>query len=353
MARVRGDYSGRSQYELILDASVHSYSGSSVRYNYHLFAHSKQGWGSFSNDARPWALQVGGWSTSDSGGLPFAPGDYTGKTITLASGVTGWMSLSSGGQTLYAWHENNGVIGSAYTNTGTAPHVPPAPTPTSSSNPDQITHNSMRYRFSSAGHGGSSIIRWEIQYSKNSNFSGGTVITSTGTSTISGLDPDTTYYFRARGVNGMGTGPWSSSRSGKTAASVPSAPTNPSAELVGALIEVTWDPPTSDGGSPVTGYEVQYADNAGFADPSTPVSATSPKAFSLGLGEWFFRVRALNANGSGAWSSVVSDTVVRRGFPKFFDGEGWVVKPVKVYLDGEWVQKPIKAYTGSEWVTPE
>lgn len=352
MVRFRADYSGRPQYELILDVSVHSYSGDSVRWNWHLFAHSKQGWGSHSNDLRTWTVYIGSPGTSSGETrMNFGPSgnDYVGKTISFGSGTTGWVTLGASGHWMDGQHWNVPTFGGAMAG-GTAAHRPLSPTPIGV---DSATQSSLRYRFSSRGNGGSSIIRWEVQYSKNSNFSGGTIITSGGTSTVTGLDPDTTYYFRSRGINGEGTGAWSASSSAKTLAGTPGAPQNPSAEIAGGQIQVTWDPPTSDGGSPITGYEVQYADNAGFADPSDPELATSPKNFSLGLGTWYFRVRALNANGTGAWSSVVSDTVVRRGFPKFFDGDGWVVKPVKVYLDGEWVQKPIKAYTGSEWVTPE
>lgn len=91
--------------------------------------------------------------------------------------------------------------------------VPPAP---SNIGLDEITHTGMRYRFSSNGTGGSSIIRWEYQCATNSSFSGVGVATSTGTTIRSDLAPGTKHYWRARGVNGVGTGPWSATISATT-----------------------------------------------------------------------------------------------------------------------------------------
>jgi hypothetical protein len=82
---------------------------------------------------------------------------------------------------------------------------------------DEETHTTLRARFSSAGDGGSSIIRWELGYGTSSS-SPSTIITASGTQTVSGLDLSTTYYFWARGVNAVGTGSWSSRFQGDTLA---------------------------------------------------------------------------------------------------------------------------------------
>lgn len=82
---------------------------------------------------------------------------------------------------------------------------------------DEITRNSMRYRFSSGGDGGSPIIRWEVQYSTSADFTTGTVlITSSGTSVVTGLKPGVMYYWRSRGVNAAGNGAWSIVMSART-----------------------------------------------------------------------------------------------------------------------------------------
>jgi len=247
--------------------------------------------------------------------------------------------------------------------TAVVAEAPPAPTTGGTGlGLDQITQNSMRFRFQSNGDGGSPITGWVVQYSKTSNFSSGvTTISSSGTSIISGLEPDTTYYFRAAGRNavtdGSGTGhygPWGTTQSAKTLSGTPGAPTSVVATAMSATVtKVDWAAPASNGGSAITEYEVEYADNSDFTG-STVESAgmsltwTSP---SLSAGTWYFRVRAKNANGEGVWSSAVSNSIVVTGYPKVYVGGSALKKPMKAYLGGTFVTKPLKRYSGGTWIT--
>lgn len=278
-------------------------------------------------------FQYGCYWAGGQGGLNFRRG---GSGSTQSSGSSSWGSSLSGTMS-YA-------------------EAPPAPSPIGA---DQATATSLRARFSNAGDGGSKITGWVLQYSKNSNMSGAKTVTSTGSSTITGLTPNTTYYFRAAGKNivtdNAGTnGPWSSVFSGKTLASTPTAPRNLKRANSGASAsKLTWQAPSNNGGSSVTGYQVQYANNQSFTSPTTSsvgnvLTWTSP---SLGIGTWYFRVRAVNANGNGTWSNVVSNTVTRSGHPKVRDEDSFVKKPAKVYLNGSWVIKPVKVRKGKEWIT--
>lgn len=227
---------------------------------------------------------------------------------------------------------------------------------------DQATATSLRFRFQSSGDGGSAITGWKVQYSKSSDFSSDvTTIDSSGTSVVTGLDPDTTYYFRAAGrnavsdANGAGHyGPWGTTRSGTTLSGAPSAPASTTlTELSPTTMKLDWTAPASDGGSPITGYDVEYSQNADFSSSTIDslgvvLTWTSP---SLGAGDWYFRVRAKNANGDGAWGEVKTNSVVQTGFVKTLLGGTPVAKPVKVYLGGTFVQKPMKRYSGGVWVT--
>jgi hypothetical protein len=92
--------------------------------------------------------------------------------------------------------------------------VPPAPDPIGFFS---VTATAITYRFSSNGNGGLPILEWQIGYGTSSAALQKT-IKSSGTTTISGLKPATTYYFWARGRNKVGWGPWSVRTSRRTPA---------------------------------------------------------------------------------------------------------------------------------------
>jgi hypothetical protein len=37
------------------------------------------------------------------------------------------------------------------------------------------------------------------------------------------------------------------------------------------------------------------------------------------------------------------------GRVKYWNGSAWVIKPLKVYLNGSWVEKPPKFRSGGSW----
>lgn len=100
--------------------------------------------------------------------------------------------------------------------------VPAAPTPL---DPDQITTSSARYRFNaSTDDGGSPATGHVVQRATNAAFTTGVVtIASSGTSTLTGLLPGTTYYVRSAtrnavsdGIAGGVYGTWSAVKSFRT-----------------------------------------------------------------------------------------------------------------------------------------
>ncbi|UGL61833.1 minor tail protein [Microbacterium phage Franklin22] len=92
-----------------------------------------------------------------------------------------------------------------------------APTPIGLTN---ITTNSMQYQFSGNDLRGAAWVNWEFQYADNPSFTGATLVGSNGTSTVTGLTPGKTYYFRSRAQTNAGAGAWSSVISAKTLAAV-------------------------------------------------------------------------------------------------------------------------------------
>lgn len=183
------------------------------------------------------AIRKNSYSPTSSDGVAYARWGYDGTVIN--SRDPGGFDFRSSGpwQWVYgeAWvnHTANGtktinvqvganfdILGAtSYSYNFTLPAIarnpPPAPTGLTL---DNITRNSMRYRFQSNGDGGSPIIRFQFQYSTTPGFTTGNSawITSNGTSTVTGLKPGTRYYFRSQAVNAAGTSPSSNVLNSRT-----------------------------------------------------------------------------------------------------------------------------------------
>jgi hypothetical protein len=132
------------------------------------------------------------------------------------------------------------------------------------------------------------------------------------TTTITGLKAGTSYTFTVTGVNEGGSGPESAKSNAvtPTAITVPAAPTAVTATAGGASATVKWTAPTSDGGSPITGYKV-IPYKSGVAQTATNVEAEVSTTVITGLtpgASYTFKVAAINAIGTGA-ESVASNAV--------------------------------------------
>jgi hypothetical protein len=64
-------------------------------------------------------------------------------------------------------------------------------------------------------------------------------------------------------------------------------------------VNVTWNPPASIGGTPITAYEVTY----GGRSVRVSGSARSATIGGLPKSTYYFRVRAINRIGPGPWSA--------------------------------------------------
>lgn len=117
-------------------------------------------------------------------------------------------------------------------------------------------------------------------------------------------------------TSSCGTGLLNVSAAVRAAASVPSPIGPPTATAGGGFATVTWSPPSSDGGTPVTGYTV-LPFLAGVAQPVRTFDASTTTRTIVGLtngASYTFRVAATNAIGSST-PSPDSNAVTPRTVP--------------------------------------
>ena len=156
-----------------------------------------------------------------------------------------------------------------------------------------------------------------------------TVSAATG-ATATGLVNGLAHDFQVRAVNAAGAGPWSNTASATTSATLypPGAPTGLTPVAGFNKVTLTWTAPTSDGGSAITDYVVQYGVTATPVVWSTvPGESTATTAVVAGLTNgtgYSFRVATQNAIGQSAYTSTVEATPGGGWSPASLSGlQGW------------------------------
>jgi Fibronectin type III domain len=159
--------------------------------------------------------------------------------------------------------------------------------------------------------------------------SGGGIMEKVGSpghaATISHLTNGTTYYFRVHAENAYGEGAAATVTvtlqgpgSVQDSASVPGPPAGLKPGYGGGFIALSWSPPTSTGGSPITGYHVYLGSNRSLAGARVfPASGTSFRATDVENGsQYYIKVTALNAAGEGPPTPVISVTPLAPDVPR-------------------------------------
>ena len=132
--------------------------------------------------------------------------------------------------------------------------------------------------------------------------------------TATGLTNGTAYFFTVKALNAAGAST-ASTEATATPVTTPGSPTSLNATGGNAQVALSWTAPSSNGGSPVTGYDVYEGTASGKESQKPlnavplPASATSYTATGLTNGTaYFFTVKALNAVGASAASTQASAT---------------------------------------------
>ena len=162
---------------------------------------------------------------------------------------------------------------------------------------------------------GKTISGYQVNVSSNGgvNFSFLTNTSATETEyRHSGLPVGATRHYEVKALYSDGTlGLPAYANATTVATGIPGAPQNLRATAAGpTVIDVDWDAPASDGGNPITSYEVSVSADGGgsWGSPQTTV-LTEYQHRNLAAGVTrHYRVRARNSSAVGPWTSVVNAT---------------------------------------------
>ncbi len=175
-----------------------------------------------------------------------------------------------------------------------------------------------------SSNGGSAITGYKIAQSLNGSSTWSTLVANTGKTTTSysntGLLASTAYTYRVSAINAAGTSSPSNIASATTIGlgntTVPSAPTGLGATAISSSqINLSWTAPSSNGGSAITGYEIDRSADAGTTW-STSVANTGNTGVTYsntGLSAnttYTYRVSAINAAGTSSTSNTASATTL-------------------------------------------
>ena len=188
----------------------------------------------------------------------------------------------------------------------------------------EAEHTTLSVRWNAPSDDGDSpITDYEIQVDGGAWTSlGSTALTAL----LTGLAPNGSYTIRIRAINARGTGVPSDPLLAATRRSdPPSAPKFLRSEPTGETsLDLAWDPPASDGGSPILHYQVCVIDEDGtilpFEDTDGPALRWRVRGLAYG-GRYGFRVRAVGLAGLGEQGEIIRDGPEILGIPTVGPGD--------------------------------
>lgn len=173
-----------------------------------------------------------------------------------------------------------------------------------------------------SNNGGSAITGYEIDRSTNSGSTWSVIVSNTGSTSTTysdtGLSSGTTYTYRVSAINSVGTSSPSNTASATISsnATVPQPPTGLTASSTSSSqINLGWTAPSNNGGSAISGYEVDSSTNNGstWSTLVANTGSTSTTYSNTGLtanATYTYRVSAINSVGTSLPSGMSSATTL-------------------------------------------
>lgn len=158
------------------------------------------------------------------------------------------------------------------------------------------------------------------------------------------------YYFRSRAISSEGTGPWSGTG---TSAGIPTAPSGISAVRSTNDVTVTVSASSSNGGSAITGYGVQYSTDGSTWSTAQTIGASGGSTVFNDLAPaltYTFRAYATNAVGNSAYATSAGVFIPAGG--KRWDGSAWQSTTIgRRWTGTEWTNLTVaRRWNGTDWI---
>jgi hypothetical protein len=181
-----------------------------------------------------------------------------------------------------------------------------------------VSPSEIDLSWSAPQNNGGSISGYKIERSHDDGLHWGTIKSDTGSSATSysniGLPANTTYTYRVSAINPAGPSSPSNTASATTLSGVtiPQPPTGLAATAsTSSEIDLSWSAPGNDGGSPITGYQIERSQDNGntWSTVASNTGSVSTTYRDTGLSSgtsYTYRVSAINSAGTSLPSNTTS-----------------------------------------------